>query len=138
MKIGDKISDGLKSIDQFMDRSGLSCINNLVNCVTKICRGVYCFFYGDLIRERHEKGEEAFLERYWSYIDSKDALTCGLGLVPVLGSVLIWAKGKFKPEDSASFIYSPVYQVESFEAFEQEGGEIVETQGYFYNDGEVR
>jgi len=132
----DNISIGLEQIDGFMDRYGLSCINNLVNCVTKVCMGIYQFFYGDEIRD---KGEEIMLQHYWTYIDNKSALTCALGLVPVLGSVLIWVEGKFKNEKSLKNDIKPSEGLtllktstqEDYDVLDpindeiQEGGEIV-------------
>jgi len=91
----DNISIRLEQIDCFMDRCGLSCINNLVNCVTKVCMKIYQFFYAD---ETRDKGEEIILQHYWTYIDKKPVTTCALGLVPVLGSVLIWANNRFTKE----------------------------------------
>jgi hypothetical protein len=132
MKItSENVSIGLERIDRFMDRCGLSCINNLVNCVTKACMGIYQFFYGD---EIGEKGKEIVLKRYWTYVDNKDALTCALGLIPVLGSVLIWAKGQWKndllPCKTPAQPPSNLVALEPFEnspsnSDTQEGGEII-------------
>lgn len=85
---GNKVSQYLESIDRFMDRWGLSPINNLVNCVTKICMRIYRCYYADEGKFKAER-EKAFLGHYFNYIDKKDGEMCVVGLVPLLGSILI-------------------------------------------------
>jgi hypothetical protein len=101
----------LQKVDFLMDVCGLSVINNLVNCVTKVCIGIYrrC---ESLFQEKNKK---AFLGKHFEYIEKKDAFTCALGLVPVLGSLFIRIKNAYEkqrypyvqPTDEISSTYVP-------------------------------
>jgi hypothetical protein len=114
---GYDLSTYLKNIDHFMDRSGLSCINNLVNCVVKACIGIYHFRYGN------DALKNTYLNHYWHYIDNKDKLTCAFGLVPILGSVFIWLK-----EESAG---EKRYLVQPLDEINNEPDEIYDNEeGY--------
>jgi hypothetical protein len=76
----------LIAADRFMDRCGLSFINNLVNSLLKIylrCTG-------------KESLTGSTLKRDWSiYVKQKDAASCAAGFIPLLGSILIVAKERF-------------------------------------------
>ena len=68
----------LVKIDRFMDRYGL-CVNNLVNCITKVCIKIFRGYHGikkDSVQSRRVLG------RYWSYIDQKNGLACVVGILP--------------------------------------------------------
>lgn len=118
MKITDnKISTKLENIDRFMDYCGLSCINNLVNSVTKVCMKIYTLCWGeDALKEKCSRSS---LNTYWTYIYKKEKSTCALGLIPIVGSVLILAKKRWddsqKPENN-----SPKYPVITLEEMEEE------------------
>lgn len=126
MKItGDKISGKLESIDRFMDRYGFG-INNIVNCVTKIFIKTHHYFFGD---SSSGTNKNTFLNRYWTYIDKKDGLTCGLRIFPIIGIGLVWLKDKLQSEILArKDIHSepkPAVDISEEDSIEQEGGEIV-------------
>jgi hypothetical protein len=90
--IGRRVSECLERIDRCMDHCGLSPINNLVNCIIKTCMRIYSKCYPDL--DLREKRKQAFLGHYFNYIDKKDGEMCVVGLVPLLGSVLIYDYNK--------------------------------------------
>lgn len=77
----------LIAADRFMDRCGLSLVNNLVNSILKIylrCTGQECL-----------KGKG--LKHEWSmYVQQKDVASCAAGLIPGLGTIVIVARERFK------------------------------------------
>jgi hypothetical protein len=79
-------SNQLIAIDRFMDRSFVfSVINNVVNLVIKAILNWQA-------KNASPQEKNKPLTNYWTYIAQKDTSTCGLGLIPFLGSVFILGK----------------------------------------------
>lgn len=85
-------SYNLIAIDRFMDRYGLSFINNFANGISKTCMSIYRRLCGEKALQDWRK--ESPCKHYWTYIDQKKKLTCGLGLIPLAGSVFIYFKNQ--------------------------------------------
>lgn len=97
-----EISNALCNIDHYMDVFGLG-VNNLVNCVTKVCIGIYRRCVGE--KKLHENRESSFLKNYWTYLDKKKGWECALGVIPIAGQLLIRIKKAFDKKDCVRFRY---------------------------------
>jgi len=76
----------LIAVDRFMDRCGLSFINNLVNGGLKIY--LWCM--------EKESFDGSDLAHHWSaYVNQKEAVSCAFGMIPVIGSIFIEAIERF-------------------------------------------
>src|ERR1700733_15199860 len=73
--------------DRFMDRCGLSILNNLVNVVLKI--------YLRCVGEDSLKSSSTLKYEWSVYVQQKDTASCVAGLIPIIGSIFIVAKERF-------------------------------------------
>jgi len=97
----------LIAADRFLDRCGLSFINNAVNGILKI-----------YLRYKEKQClEGSSLKQDWSlYVKQKDGASCAFGMIPVIGSIFIMAMEKYN-EVNGDHVWT-VANIDTLEEFE--------------------